>query len=433
MVPHFSRPASVLLFLLFALTIFVPGPFAQPPGGGPSGWIEGMISRLDANGNRMLDPREAEGRAKYFLQRMMPDANFSRPIPLDQVRRAAEKARERFSGGSRPHGGDDRRHDADRPSAPRKDDSAKELIPGFGNEFNLVPVFGFGKDAAASPKPVTVTDEDRRRMQDAMRYLDRNLYGWPSREELTRSRSLRDGFDSDANKDGKLSTDEIAAHYARQRVAQQNGGHDSGGGSDRDRHSPPGDRDHHRGNGSGYGSTDSGADDSNGRKVYRFRTVEERLPSGLPDWFRERDANHDGQIMMYEYASDWTDELVMEFNRLDVNRDGIVTPQECLAPSTDLATDTTATAESESGSESPGQGTAASQPQSTPAAAVEPTEINPSYMRYAEGVIKKYDKDGNGVLKSDEWSAMSKSPAAADTDGNGEITTAEYARWVMTR
>ena len=150
MVPHFSCPACVALLVLFALTVAAPAAFAQPPGGGSSGWIDGMISRLDANGNRMLDPREAEGRAKYFLQRMMPDANFSRPIPLDQVRRAAEKARERFSGGSRPHGGDDRRHDADRPSAPRKDDSAKELIPGFGNEFNRSP----SSDSARTPPPV---------------------------------------------------------------------------------------------------------------------------------------------------------------------------------------------------------------------------------------------------------------------------------------
>jgi len=430
MVPHFSCPACVALLVLFALTVAAPAAFAQPPGGGSSGWIDGMISRLDANGNRMLDPQEAEGRAKYFLQRMMPDANFSRPIPLDQVRRAAEKARERFSGGSRPHGGDDRRHGDDRSSASRKDDT-EELIPGFGNEFNLVPVFGFGKDAAASLKPVKVTDEDRRRMQYAMRYLDRNHDGSLSREELSRSRSLRDGFDSDANKDGKLSTDEVAAHYARQRLAQQNGGRDSGGESDRDRHSPSGDRDYHRGAGSGYGSTDSDADDSSDRKVYRFRTVEERLPPGLPDWFRQRDANHDGQIMMYEYASDWTDELVSEFNRLDVNRDGIVTPRECLAPSTDSASDSTATAAA-AGSASPGQDTA-SQPLSAPAPAAAAADINPSYMRYAEGVIKKYDKDGNGVLKSDEWSAMSKSPAAADSDGNGEITTTEYARWVMNR
>ena len=68
MVPHFPRPAGAALLFLFALTIAAPAAFAQP-GGGSSGWIEGMISRLDANGNRMLDPQEAEGRARYFLQR----------------------------------------------------------------------------------------------------------------------------------------------------------------------------------------------------------------------------------------------------------------------------------------------------------------------------------------------------------------------------
>ena len=76
----------------------------------------------------------------------------------------------------------------------------------------------------------------RRRFADAMRYLDRNRDGSLSRDELTRSRSLGDGFRSDANKDDKLSPDEVAQHYAHQR-----GGGDSDGGRSRGQNAGPSD------------------------------------------------------------------------------------------------------------------------------------------------------------------------------------------------
>lgn len=34
--------------------------------------------------------------------------------------------------------------------------------------------------------------------------------------------------------------------------------------------------------------------------------------------------------MMVEYAKAWNDERLAEFNRYDFNRDGIITPRECL-------------------------------------------------------------------------------------------------------
>lgn len=67
-----------------------------------------------------------------------------------------------------------------------------------------------------------------------------------------------------------------------------------------------------------------------GPKSGRFLTVEERLPKNLPAWFREKDANRDGQVEMAEFADDWTEALLAEFNRFDLNRDGVITPAECL-------------------------------------------------------------------------------------------------------
>jgi hypothetical protein len=67
------------------------------------------------------------------------------------------------------------------------------------------------------------------------------------------------------------------------------------------------------------------------RASYRFRTAWERLPAGLPGWFCERDANRDGQVAMHEFAVEWSDELAIEFQKVDFDNDGMLTPKECLA------------------------------------------------------------------------------------------------------
>jgi len=66
-------------------------------------------------------------------------------------------------------------------------------------------------------------------------------------------------------------------------------------------------------------------------KSGRFRTPQERV-TGLPDWFLKYDADGDGQVTMAEYAHgrEWTPELLNEFNRYDLNHDGVITAAECL-------------------------------------------------------------------------------------------------------
>jgi subtilisin-like proprotein convertase family protein len=50
----------------------------------------------------------------------------------------------------------------------------------------------------------------------------------------------------------------------------------------------------------------------------------------LPAWFVEKDKDGDGQILMAEFADQWTDELIDEFLAMDTNHDGIVVAEECL-------------------------------------------------------------------------------------------------------
>ena len=65
------------------------------------------------------------------------------------------------------------------------------------------------------------------------------------------------------------------------------------------------------------------------RKSYRFTPPAERLPSsGLPSWFKSRDANGDGQVAMHEYSRSWNDRTAAEFTRYDKDNNGVITAKE---------------------------------------------------------------------------------------------------------
>ena len=65
-----------------------------------------------------------------------------------------------------------------------------------------------------------------------------------------------------------------------------------------------------------------------GKKSYRVPTATERLPKGLPDWFARNDTDADGQVMMAEYMTDFTESKAAEFAKYDLNGDGVITPRE---------------------------------------------------------------------------------------------------------
>jgi len=54
------------------------------------------------------------------------------------------------------------------------------------------------------------------------------------------------------------------------------------------------------------------------------------LPVGVPQWFVRRDADGDGQLTLSEYSPKLLRSEIDEFNRLDANRDGILTVPEFL-------------------------------------------------------------------------------------------------------
>src|SRR6185369_17684753 len=68
--------------------------------------------------------------------------------------------------------------------------------------------------------------------------------------------------------------------------------------------------------------------DADKRHSYRFSRAADKLPTGLPSWFKSRDTNGDGQVTMSEYSHSMSESVVSEFRRYDLNDDGIITAKE---------------------------------------------------------------------------------------------------------
>lgn len=170
-------------------------------------------------------------------------------------------------------------------------------------------------------------------------------------------------------------------------------------------------------------------------KSYRVLSPYERssFPSGVPEWFKQRDSNFDGQVHMWEYASSWNDQTAQNFTRLDANGDGVITARESIGrrdveveparrPSM-VVRHPVATIPTVAMKESPREAVTETVPTLD--------SIPPAFVGYADGVIKRFDTDRDGVLSAEEWTAMPAPPATADADNNGQITVNELAVWYV--
>ena len=74
--------------------------------------------------------------------------------------------------------------------------------------------------------------------------------------------------------------------------------------------------------------------------------------------------------------------------------------------------------------------TATAEPAGASAAEIDrsdvPTGADSRWLKYVEFQIKKYDKDKNGRLTADEWSASNGDFGAVDKNGDGSISLGEY-------
>ena len=120
---------------------------------------------------------------------------------------------------------------------------------------------------------------------------------------------------------------------------------------------------------------------------------------------------------MSEYSSSLTAESLAEFQKFDLNDDFIITAKECLA-----AVKNGASSSSKSSSTPSTPATSAAVVPTASGASPDSTQIE-----WAKKQIEKYDKNKDGKLTVDEWSSMVVKPDGADANGDGAITTEEYA------
>lgn len=185
------------------------------------------------------------------------------------------------------------------------------------------------------------------------------------------------------------------------------------------------------------GSSRSRDDDGKDRG-YRSKIGHQRLDEDIPDWFRDRDRDRDGQVAMAEFATKWTDKLVAEFLELDINRDGLITPKEVEEGAESNGSSSLASAqssrdrhESSRSDRDKSSGDSATKKTASKSSGEEsPADISEAYLNYAKSICKKYDENEDGFLTKSEWSEMSRDPSDADVNGDRKITPIEYARWI---
>lgn len=295
------------------------GPFGGPPGGFNP---EDMIRRLDANGNGVIEPQEAEGRARYMVERIARDNGLdpSRPIP---VNRLIEAMRSR---GDRGPSGDSRGSDSRAAAV-----APAPLVPGFGVELVLTPVPGFGTPLDNPTLAELAKKYDSRiieRVDESIRRYDRNGNGVLDADEWEGIRWSTNPRDADKNKDGKLTREEIAQRYVERYGSELSGSSSSSSRSGDSGSSfrpiavsttvspaPPPVAASSSGSSSSRGSSSSGTSSGSDSQIATY----------ADSLLRQYDSNGDGRLQKEEWSR-----MAGDPQASDRNGDGIITREELI-------------------------------------------------------------------------------------------------------
>ena len=366
----FSNRATWSILLLFCCL------GRATPVHGQAGLRE-SLERLDRNNDGVIDPDEITPLARPYFEQLSRSGSRRVRLDLDrpnEISKLQEIARQYHA--VRNGVTDDTRVRVGRTGE-------NTLLPiGPQDDQPLVPEFGL----AEVKFPYTQDDLDF--ADRTMRSHDENDDGYIDRDESTRHKwTHRNPFADDLNQDDRLSRLELAQRYARRRLLDRwshefrkkdwrtRGQNESS--RDRDRRGD--DSRWWREGGSDYWLTASllGRFDSNknGRlekqeaagleiatdridtdrdgdltreELFAFikqQQIEAGGSEDLPEWFYELDVNRDRQIAMHEFTTEWTDEKLAEFEKLDASGDGLLTAAEVTANKTEGGTFRNDTAE----------------------------------------------------------------------------------------
>ena len=262
-----------------------------------------------------------------------------------------------------------------------------------------VPVLFVGVIVAQSPELGRSPEPDRSsaptrdmfmRAMPVLAALDANKDGVISKAEIDNATGALRSLD--ANKDGELTEEEMRPDFAGMRGRSGRPSELSGrGGFGR----PP------EGNRGGFGSG-----------------VERGSAGGdnpMIDRLMQMDENGDGKLSSNEVS----ERLSPLFDRADQNKDGFATRDELGVIASGASRD--------AGTGRPVTGNPnAVQPRSD-------SELANIYLKQAQVVHSRYDKDSDGQLTAAEREKMLLNPEAADADQNGKVTVQEYALWMQVR
>ena len=318
------------------------------------------LELLDRDEDGYIDPDEITPLSRPYLERIARARRLSleRPNRIDRLQEAARLYYALQNGVS---------SESVRPSRERS-------LKGFGTDRYEPVVPEFGLPEVKYP----YSRDDLWEAEESLERWDRDGDGYLDRREAARGRwSKRDPFESDLDKDDRLSRLELAQRYARRRLLENDSdeliqrrrrvGSEirpsvTESAEDRRRRERSewwrsgGDRywltsavlsrfDENRNGrlemaeaarlGIPVGAIDADQDGELSRDELfaHFKVLQDQTGGqveGLPGWFYERDANRDKQVELTEFASELTDARVAEFVALDTNRDGLLTPQEVL-------------------------------------------------------------------------------------------------------
>ena len=169
---------------------------------------------------------------------------------------------------------------------------------------------GLEREKSGGPSTFRMTDQDiERRFADQ----DVNRDGKLSEDEISDRSPLKASFkESDTSRDGYIDMAEYKAYIA---VRFGGEGSDPNAGS----------YGSYAGNGNyGRENRDPRGDRKEEQPVVAIRYG--KLPSGLPSWWDTLDGDKDGQIGLYEWRQDGRD--MKEFQKMDLDGDGVLAPQE---------------------------------------------------------------------------------------------------------
>jgi len=300
-------------------------------------FYEGLMRQMDTNQDGTVSPDEiGQSRMGEFLVSRMKERagiDISQGFRVDDLRqKVIDYYKQRYAGdssqqaGQSPSGSQQSSTSQTQPinvlrlgpnatvpgfGAPSSTGSSTPTVPGFGTPASATATPGTTSAPAASPgtpasapsqpppPPQPLDERIRRYAEGLMKQYDENHSGKLEKNEWEKMRGS-DWAKADKDGNSELTLQEIAEHLAAQA------------------------------GGSASSSSSSGTAKPVSTKRFIQRSAWDRLPSGLPSWFKEKDRDRDGQVLMAEFTDKWTHDQLREYQKYDLNGDGVITPAECL-------------------------------------------------------------------------------------------------------